>query len=323
MKKLIFVFFGVVAVVLSQPNRPVRIFYGVSAPSTCQSNDWFLDSSSGRMGICESGHYVFGSSFTMWTDDGTTVTPPTNRNVAIATMVLGPKTIAAGANHLPDAAAGNAGYVTIVTDAASGSDCTVGGGTSAALCRSSGVAWVPLGGGGGGASGKDYVAAKCQAGVAAATFSLPASGAAVAACVTGVDTPATVKGVLQFTDDGATVISAQDHFTLPATLPASIDFSGKWRSAVANAGVNVVWQIQTKCVADGETAGGAWNAAQVITDANKAVANQENDFAQAGLTITGCAGGEELYWYLARDPAHASDTLGATAELISLRFKFN
>jgi hypothetical protein len=75
-------------------------------------------------------------------------------NVTIRTTVLGPLTIGAGANQLPAAAAGNAGWLTVVTDAASGSDCTVGGGTSAALCRSNGSAWVPLGGGGGGGVGQ-------------------------------------------------------------------------------------------------------------------------------------------------------------------------
>jgi hypothetical protein len=73
-----------------------------------------------------------------------------NGNFSIPATVLGPKTIGAGANQLPAAAAGNLGWITVVTDAASGSDCTVGSGTSAALCRSNGSAWVPLGGGGGG-----------------------------------------------------------------------------------------------------------------------------------------------------------------------------
>jgi hypothetical protein len=63
-------------------------------------------------------------------------------------VILGPYTIGSGAHQLPAAVAGNSGWVAVVTDAANGSDCTVGLGTSAAQCRSNGSAWVPLGGGG-------------------------------------------------------------------------------------------------------------------------------------------------------------------------------
>jgi hypothetical protein len=133
------------------------------------------------------------------------------------------------------------------------------------------------------------------------------------------------EGVLRFTDDCpiCTIISVQDWFTLPLapTVVTSITLTGKWRSAVANATLNAVWQIRTKCITDGETFDGvAWNASQAIVEANKAVAYQENDIAATTLTITGCSTGKRFKFYLFRDPAHASDTLAATAELISLRF---
>jgi hypothetical protein len=59
-------------------------------------------------------------------------------------VVIGPKTIGAGASQLPAAASGNTNWMTTVTDAASASDCTVGSGTAKALCISNGTAWVPL-----------------------------------------------------------------------------------------------------------------------------------------------------------------------------------
>jgi hypothetical protein len=65
-------------------------------------------------------------------------------------MTLTLSTIGAGSNKLPTAAAANANWVTVVTDASSASDCTTGSGTSRALCISTGSAWVALGGGGGG-----------------------------------------------------------------------------------------------------------------------------------------------------------------------------
>jgi hypothetical protein len=47
-------------------------------------------------------------------------------------------------------AAGTAGRVAVVTDAATAGSCTSGSGSSLALCRDSASAWVPLGDGGGG-----------------------------------------------------------------------------------------------------------------------------------------------------------------------------
>ncbi len=72
-----------------------------------------------------------------------------NGNATLANVILGPKTIGGGVNQLPAALAGNAGWITVVTDAASNSDCTVGGGSYASLCRSNGATWQPIGGGGG------------------------------------------------------------------------------------------------------------------------------------------------------------------------------
>jgi hypothetical protein len=49
-------------------------------------------------------------------------------------------------------AAGTAGRIAVVTDAATAGSCTSGGGSNIALCRDSGAAWVPLGDGGSGGS---------------------------------------------------------------------------------------------------------------------------------------------------------------------------
>jgi len=69
-----------------------------------------------------------------------------NGNAAIPTTVLGPKTIGAGENQLPAAAAGNAGWITRVTDAANRGDCRIGGGNAVAICLSNGAAWSAIGG---------------------------------------------------------------------------------------------------------------------------------------------------------------------------------
>jgi hypothetical protein len=129
-----------------------------------------------------------------------------NGNVAMRATLLGPLTIGAGANQLPAAAAGNSGWLTVVTDAASGSDCTVGGGTSAALCRSNGSAWVPLGGGSSGTntpSCTKYTVAYSALTAAATTqdvalFALPARGK-----ITGL----TIKEGTRFVGTGITALT--------------------------------------------------------------------------------------------------------------------
>jgi hypothetical protein len=157
----------------------------------------------------------------------------------------------------------------------------------------------------------NYKAAICQNVTATAGFSTPAANTATAACVTGTNTN---YGVLQYTD--AATESVQDRFSLPATWTGAIDLAIKWRSA-ATAG-NVVWQVQTICVADAQTGDPAFNVASTVTDATKGTANQWNDAAIAAVDITGCAAGRELLFRFFRDPADGGDTLTATAELISL-----
>ncbi len=157
----------------------------------------------------------------------------------------------------------------------------------------------------------DYKAAICQNVTATAGFSTPAANPAAAACVTGANTN---YGVLQFVD--AATDSVQDRFFLPATWTGTVDLAIKWRStAVAG---DVVWQVQTICVADGATGDPAFNAASTVTDATKGVANQWNDAAITTVDVTGCAAGAELLFRFFRDPTDGADTLNATAELISL-----
>ena len=159
-----------------------------------------------------------------------------------------------------------------------------------------------------------FISAVCQGTIASLGFSTPTSGAAVSTCVTGANTQ---FGVAQFAD-GVTTFSVQGHFPLPPDWVGAIDISGKWRTAGTTG--SVVWQVQTACVGDGETSDPAWNSATPITDLAKSATLQQNDFASAGITVTGCAAGDELYFKFLRDPTHGSDDLAATAELINVTF---
>jgi hypothetical protein len=157
----------------------------------------------------------------------------------------------------------------------------------------------------------NYKAAVCQNVTATAGFSTPAANPATAACVTGANTN---YGVLQFTNTAEE--SVQDRFVLPSTWTGTIDLLIKWRCAVNIAG-DVVWQVQTACVADNEAGDPAFNAASTVTNSDH-IPNKWSDATITTVDVTGCAAGEELLFRFFRNPAHASDTLADTAELISL-----
>ena len=156
--------------------------------------------------------------------------------------------------------------------------------------------------------------ALCNNVTAVLLVSTPATNPGVATCVTGTNTQ---QGVIAFADAGND-LSIQGHFTLSSDWTGNIDWYGKWNTSATSG--NAVWQLQTTCVADAETGDPAFNTASTVTDAAKGTTLQLNDTSISAVTITGCAAGEEFYWKLHRDPAHASDTLGATANLYSMYF---
>ena len=163
-----------------------------------------------------------------------------------------------------------------------------------------------------------FPAANCQMGAATTGFALPSSNYPSAQCVSGTNT---TYGTLAFAENGAGAAQpVQYHFPLPPDWTSAIDVDARWRTTATSGAV--VWQIQTACVADGETGDPAWNAVQKFTaDTAKATALQWNDVTPlTGLAVPGCAAGEELLFKFFRDATDAGDTLAATAELIWLRF---
>jgi len=160
-------------------------------------------------------------------------------------------------------------------------------------------------------------AAICQNVTAISGWSLPTAGAAAISCDTGTNTQ---KGTLDYTDDGATVIGAQTTVMLPGDFTGTVDARIRWFSAATTG--NVVWQLATVCVADAETSDPAFSAASTVTDATKGTTLQDNDATITGVTITTCAASELMYLRLFRDPANASDTLGATASVRGLQLTF-
>lgn len=161
-----------------------------------------------------------------------------------------------------------------------------------------------------------FPTAKAQAGVAQGALTLPAANAPTPVLI-GADP---LWAALSFSDSASQ--SCQDRFRLPSdwTLTgqaAAMEVELLWRTPATTG--NVVWQIQTAFAGDGEVVP-AFNAAQLITDAAKATTLQLNTTTALALTTTGAAAGKEFFFKILRDPAHASDTIAAAAELISVTF---
>lgn len=154
-----------------------------------------------------------------------------------------------------------------------------------------------------------FAAAGCNNATATSFYDLPTSNPAAAACITGTNTQ---KGVLDF--DAATDESGQVSLALPSDWSGNIDLKYKWLAAATSG--NVVWAVQTSCVADAETDDPSWNTASTVTDAAKGTTLQTNDASMTSITVTGCAAGELLHLRLFRDADNASDTMTGDARLI-------
>jgi hypothetical protein len=111
-------------------------------------------------------------------------------------------------------------------------------------------------------------------------------------------------------------LSAQITHKLPSTWTGTVDANIKWFTPATTG--DVVWQIQTICVADAETDDPAFNTASTVTDTAKGTTNQTNDASITTVTVTGCAAGELMHVKIRRDSGHASDSLADTARLIGV-----
>jgi hypothetical protein len=116
----------------------------------------------------------------------------------------------------------------------------------------------------------------------------------------------------------------QTSFVLPASwnsgAATTLDFY--WFSGVGDAGKSAVWQAQTVCSSHGDALNTAFNAFDTVTSAADAAASKLRVATLSALTMTGCAAGDTLTINIKRDPAHASDNLGATAQLLAIRLGY-
>jgi len=113
-----------------------------------------------------------------------------------------------------------------------------------------------------------------------------------------------------------TELSIQKQLRLPTDWTSTVDANIVWYTS-ATAG-DVVWSLQTACVAATETGDPSFNTASSVTDTAQGTTLQYNTATITTVTVTGCAAGENLYLKVYRDPGVAGDTLAATANLVGL-----
>jgi hypothetical protein len=123
--------------------------------------------------------------------------------------------------------------------------------------------------------------------------------------------------------DGATTTFANWAIPMPG------DYNGGTITAVfywvaGNASTNsVVWGLAARAYADSDVLDQAFGTQQQVTDANQANDDVNISAATPAITIGGTpAAGNFVQFRANRDPANASDTLAATAELLAIRITY-
>jgi Tfp pilus assembly protein PilX len=125
-------------------------------------------------------------------------------------------------------------------------------------------------------------------------------------------------GTMDFAD-GATVYHAQAVHVMPSDYNGGT-VTAKFIWDCGNASTNsVVWQIRARCWTDSDALDQAFGTAQIVTDANNANLDLNISASTPAITIAGTpAAGKVVVWDIYRDPAHASDNLAATAQLLGV-----
>lgn len=163
-----------------------------------------------------------------------------------------------------------------------------------------------------------YQAGGCQIGVAASGFNMPGANFPAPTCVT-FDTDK-VAGFVGF--DATNDESVFGHFQLPTNWTGTLDLQLYW-FATATTG-NAIWSVQTQCLGANEQYSDiTWNPVGIATVAPAGVSN---DFVVSDITsvdVTGCLGGETLFWWFYRDANAGGDTMAGDGNLVSLRYAFS
>lgn len=146
----------------------------------------------------------------------------------------------------------------------------------------------------------------------ASFFDLPTSLAPTPTAATGTNTQ---TATLDFPDsDGAYQI--QTSMMLPSDWSGLVDAKIRWKSAATSG--DVVWNVATICVADGETDDPSWNTSSTTTDTAKGTTLQMNDAVLTSVIITGCSAGELMHVQVSRDRTAGADTITGVVKFMGL-----
>jgi len=124
---------------------------------------------------------------------------------------------------------------------------------------------------------------------------------------------------MDFSNSGGKLY-AEFGFELPSDYNSgTITFHANW-TANSTSTNSVVWGLQAVSIADDESLDVAFGTAQEVTDANKSTAYKRSKTSESSaITIAGTpAAGEQVRCRLYRDSGNGSDTLAATARLMSI-----
>ncbi len=135
--------------------------------------------------------------------------------------------------------------------------------------------------------------------------------APAAACQDGTNSARATADFDAATDEGF-----YRTFKLPDDWAGSIDLDLRWRAAAITG--DVVWAVQTACIAVGETDDPSLNTADTVTDTAAGTTQQTNEASFTGITTTGCAAGELLRLKVFRDADNGSDDMAGDALGIGL-----
>jgi hypothetical protein len=123
--------------------------------------------------------------------------------------------------------------------------------------------------------------------------------------------------------DGATTTFANWAMPMPSDYNGgTITAVFYWAAGVVSTN-SVVWGLAARAYADGDVLDAAFGTQQQVTDANQANDDVNISAATSAITIGGTpAAGNFVQFRANRDPANASDTLAATAELLAIRITY-
>lgn len=210
-----------------------------------------------------------------------------------------------------------------ISDGASATDCTTGGGSTVVDCRYTGSAWTEVPGSVGGSS-TTYWDQFPTGARGASSANLPAGGWSVGH--TGGGGLALTNGDANYIIVSMTLADAADtHLIWRGTVPPNYTnqtVTAKFYWMSTGGGTNsIMAEVATAFTAAGGSYVPSFNTAQTSTSASGGN-NVVNVITITGLTMTGASAGEEWFIRFMRDGDGGSDNLAATINLIRMELSY-